>query len=112
MTVYVTIPQPKVPEGSSFTATAYFRDGETASAPSALKYRVDDVTNNIALTDWTSVSPGESVSISITSTENKIQAEWNRYEKRRLTVSAEPDATNQTRGFVDWTVENLGWLIT
>jgi len=103
---YISIPNLKVREGSGFTATARFVSGKTATAPTTVKYRVDCLTTNKTLTDWTSASAAASVSISITPTENAIQDESNAYETKQLTVAADPDLSTQTREVVTWKVIN------
>jgi hypothetical protein len=105
---YVTVPTPNVKEGSSLTATAYFRNSSKAGeAPTTAKYRIDCLTTNKEITDWTSLTVGESISISITATENAIQDQSNKTEKKQLTVASDPDTSTQTRDSVEWSVINL-----
>lgn len=105
--VYIKIPKPSVKEGNSFTATAYFRSDATASAPSTAKYRVDCLTTQKTLTDWTTLTPAASISISITRTDNAIQDSSNRIERKQLTVAGNPDTSTQTRQSIVWEVENI-----
>ena len=107
---YATVPNPTVKEGSGFTATAYFRNGSTGEAPTTAKYRVDCLTTGKNLTGWTSLSVAESINISITATENAIQDQNNRTERKQLTVAADPDTSTQTRDSVLWEVENIRGL--
>lgn len=104
---YVTTPAKTFKEGSGFTATAYFRVGDVGTAPTTAKYRVDCLTTGKNLTGWTSLTVGESISISVTPTENAIQDASNRVEKKQLTVAADPDTSSQTRDSVTWMVENI-----
>ena len=107
--VVVMVPRPRFNEGSAFTATAYFRDRATAaaSAPSVAKYRVDCLTTNRTLQDWTSLTPATSISIPITATHNAIQDISNEREVRQLTVASEPGTDTQFRDTATWTVTNL-----
>lgn len=107
--VAITIPRPKVREGSAFTATAYFRDRATqaASAPAAVKYRIDNLTSGEVIADWASVSAAANVSISITASHNAIRSQCNRAERLQLTVAADPDTATQVRESVEWQVENI-----
>ena len=105
--VYVSIPSTQTQEGSSFTATAYFRSGGSASASSTAKYRVDCKTTGKILQDWTSLTPAVSISIPITATFNAIQSQSNRIEKKQLIVASDPDAAGQTRAIRTWNVSNL-----
>ena len=105
--VYISIPATEYLEGSSFSATAYFRSGGSASASTTAKYRVDCKTTGKTLTDWTSLTPGVSISIPITATHNAIQGQSNRIEKKQLIVASDPDATDQTRAVRTWNIKNL-----
>lgn len=104
---YISVPAPQVQEGSSFSATAYFRLAGTASASSTAKYRVDCKTTGKVLQDWTSLTPAVSISIPITATFNAIQGQSNRIEKKQLIVASDPDAATQTRAIRTWKVVNL-----
>ena len=104
---YIQIPNPKVKEGSSFTATAYFRSAGAASAPTAAKYRVDCLTTGKTLTDWTTLTPAVSNSITLTATHNAIQDQSNMFEKKQLTVASDPDTSTQTRDTMVYKVENI-----
>lgn len=107
--IAIQIPKTRWFEGSAFTATAYFRTRSTAAAdtPDAVKYRIDCLTTGKVIQDWATVSPDESVSINITAAHNAIQCDSNRTERKQLTVSSDPDASDQHRGVVVWKVENI-----
>ncbi|HEX7114975.1 MAG TPA: hypothetical protein VF193_07570 [Steroidobacter sp.] len=107
--VEIHIPRPRVQEGSAFTATAYFRDRATsaASAPSTVKYRIDNLTTGDVEQDWTSVSAGASVSISVTATHNAIRSPCNTVELKQLTVAANPDTETQVRQSIVYEVANI-----
>ena len=103
---FIRLPEPRVHERSSFTATAYFRDGTAADTPTTVHYRIDDITTGTAVVDWTSVTPGTSVSISVTSDENRIIGQANYRERRQLVVSADKGTSTETRDVVQYFVEN------
>lgn len=107
--VEIQIPKTKLNEGSGFTATAYFRTRSTmaANTPTAVKYRVDCLTTRTTLQDWTTLTPGESVSVSITPTHNAIQDSNNKRERKQLTVASDPGTSSEQKGVIRWTVENL-----
>jgi hypothetical protein len=96
-------------EGSSFVATAYFRDRGTAAAdaPATVKYRIDCKTTGRTVLDWTDVSAAASVAISVTSTHNAILNDCNGFETKQLTVAGDYGAADQSVGVISWTVENL-----
>lgn len=106
-TVAIQIPRPRVKEGSAFTATAYFRASGAASTPTNVYYRIDNLTTDEVIADWTSVSAAGNVSISVTSTHNAIRDQSNRYEKLQLTVAADHGLSTQVREAAQWEVENV-----
>ena len=107
--VEIVLPKTKWLEETSFTVTAYFRTRSTsaASTPTTVHYRVDDLQTGKELTDWTSVTTGASVSISITSTHNEIQDDATSFERKQLLVQADRGLSTQANGKAIWRVENL-----
>ncbi|MCP4985240.1 MAG: hypothetical protein GY928_03955 [Colwellia sp.] len=105
--VFVQVPHLETKEKSSFNATAYFRVGSTATAPTTAKYRVDNLTTRTELKDWTSLTVATSNTIAMTSTFNAIQNEANRTEKVQLTVASDPDGDTENRDTATWTIINL-----
>mgnify|MGYP000883576447 CR=1 FL=1 len=105
--VAIQIPKPRVKEGSSFAATAYFRASGSASTPTNVYYRVDNLTTDEVVVDWTAIDPAGNVSIDITAAQNAISSQCNRTEKRQLTVSADHGLSTQVRESVGYEVENL-----
>jgi len=105
---FIHIPKPRVKEGSSFNATAYFRDSsDAAEAPATAKYRVDCLTTGAVLQDWTSLVVAVSNTIAMTATFNAIREQGNRIERKQLTVAADPGGDTQTRDSRVWIVENI-----
>lgn len=107
--VAISIPRLRVNEGQAFTATAYFRTRSTAAAgtPTSVKYRVDCLTTQTELADWTSVTPSTSASIAITATHNAIQSDSNVTERKQLTVASDYGLATQAIESVTWEVLNL-----
>ena len=109
---FIKLPAPGYKERSSFTATAYFRSGDAADTPSTVHYRIDNITTNrnkaTSILGWTSATPGTSVSISITSAQNRILDSSNVWERRQLTVSADKGTSTETRDTAEWKIENIG----
>lgn len=106
--VEIQLPRAMVPEGCAFTATAYMRDRATAaaSAPSTLKYRLDNLTTGENVLDWTTATAATSVSIAVTATQNAIRDECNKVEKMELTVSANHGLATQVRQSVQYMIAN------
>lgn len=112
--IEIQIAKTRWQEGTGFTATAYFRNRADSSAdtPASIKYRIDCLTTGRAIKDWTTVTPGTSVEIAVTGSENAIQDDCNDYEVKQLTVQSDAGASDQCRGRKTWRVENLYGLVT
>ncbi len=104
--VYINIPQLKYSEGSSFSATAYFREGEASEVPTTASYRLDCLTTGKELKDWTALTPAASIAIAIKATENALQNQSNKNEKKQITVARNPDGATQVRRTRTWKVIN------
>lgn len=106
---FIKQPDPDYPERSAFTATVYFRDSsDAADTPTTVHYRVDDLTTDTNITGWTSVTPGTSVNITITPTENRMIYNRNKWERRQLTVSSDKGLTTETRDIIQFKIMNTG----
>ena len=109
---YIQVPKPLVDERSSFNATSYYRSSGTASAPTTAAYRIDCVKTGTVIKAWTTLTPAASISIPVTSNENRIIDRCNDNEKRQITVAADKDTTTETRDRIEYIVENRGWRDT
>ena len=108
--VEIQLPKTQVNEGAVFTATAYFRTRATkkASTPTNAYYRIDGLTTDTVLVDWTAISvPATNNAITITAAVNNIQNDSNRSERRQITVQADRGLTTLAVGTAFWTVRNL-----
>ena len=70
------------------------------------KYRVDCLTTGKKLTDWTSLTPAVSNSITMTATHNAMQDENNTRERKQITVAANPDTSTAVINTAYWDVIN------
>lgn len=79
-----------VNEGSAVQLTVDHRnESGTLEAPATLYYRVDDLTNEREILDWTAVStPASSNTITITGTLNALQDREEPFEVRQITTLA------------------------
>ena len=93
--VHLNIPDQRVSEGSYFVATAYFRSSGAGTTPTSARYRVDCLTTGEAVTAWTSITPGETASLTIGP--NTMKDDSNRNERKQITVEADTGLTTQTR---------------
>jgi hypothetical protein len=107
--IALSVPKPRVKEGSAFSATAYFRTRSTAlaTAPTTIHYRIDCLTTGTEIADDTSVTAASSATIAITATHNAIQSDGNTKERKQLTVITDSGLSTQHRETITWTVENL-----
>ena len=102
------IPVDKVPEGANFTATVQFKDASSgvASAPATVHFRIDCLTTNAKVLDWTAVTAGDSVSISIASSYSAILSSSNAEERKQLTVAGDKAGTFECIDQKTWIVRN------
>ena len=107
--VEIRIPDFIFNEGSAFTATANFRDRATraASVPTNAKWRLNCLSTDTTLVDWTDLTPAGEISISVPASANEIQNEDKQTELKQLTVQADRGLTTQTTGRVLYRVRNL-----
>lgn len=106
---FIKLPEPEYHERSAFTATAYFRDSsDAADTSTTVDYRIDDLTTNTVIAGWTSATPGTSVAITITPTQNRMINNGNKWERRQITVSSDRGLSTETRDIVQYKVINTG----
>lgn len=73
--------------------------------PSTLKYRIDDLTNNRQVLDWTTVStPSTTNTLTITSTQNALYNRSKPRELRQLTVYAQDSSGNESNDVFHYTL--------
>jgi hypothetical protein len=99
---------PVVDACSSTRATVAFRTRSTsaASVPSSIRYRVDCLTNERNVINWTSVSAASSATITVPGTYNGIINDANDVEVRQLMVEIDTGLSTQVRNAVTWRVKN------
>lgn len=97
-----------VNEGSTAYLTVAFTDKNgAAAAPTTVTYRIDCLTNGTEVKDDTSLSPGTSVEITITATENAIISQSNALEKRVVTVIGSYGTGDAVKNEYQYWVKNL-----
>jgi hypothetical protein len=104
---YTIIPSNNVQEGSSFTATVYFRESDASTVPTTARYRIDDRTTGDAIRAWTDLTPAASIDISITPSDNAMVSGLTRDERRQITVETNTGLDTQTRERAYWTVKSI-----
>lgn len=97
-------------EGGAVTVVAKFWDDSTetwtTSTPTTVKYRLDNA-DGTQVTDWTTVTPASSVTISLTGTQNAITSDCRDYETKQLTVKADDGLSTQYSDVFVFRVRNI-----
>lgn len=88
------------------TVAFYDKDGN-AAIPTSATYRIDCVTNNTQVKDDSSLTPGSSIEIPITSSDNAIIAITNTLERRKVTVEAVYGSGDEVHDEYEYYVKNL-----
>ncbi|QDP53223.1 MAG: hypothetical protein GOVbin7744_26 [Prokaryotic dsDNA virus sp.] len=110
--VAVTIPKTIWPERSAFTATAYFRTRSSAasSTPTTVHYKIVNQSRKETVSDWTSATPGASVSIAVTAANNTLSNDNYGGTKRQrftLLVSSDKGTATEAIGAANYQVRDL-----
>lgn len=105
----IVIPRTIVPEETVFDVTVYFRTRSTkaASTPTTIHYRLDCLSTNSQIVDWTSVVTASAVNITIGSDTNQILSDRNALERKQITVKTDSGLSTQQIKAASWTVRNL-----
>lgn len=106
------VPKRKINEQSTLVVTAKFRTRSTSAAatPTNVKYRLDCLATGVVLLDWTAASASSSVDLTVTTTQNKIQNDFNALETKQLTVASDYGLTTMYVDRTTWDVRNLQGL--
>lgn len=99
---------PELSEGDSLPLTLSFADVDwVGGAPTTVSYRLDCATTGRTVTDWTALTPGTSVSLTVSATENAILDDGNRRERKVLAIKAIDSSGNQHIETYKYWVRNL-----
>lgn len=78
---------------TTFLETTHLNKDKVLAAPTTLQYRIDDITNNREVLDYTNVStPGTTNTIEITAAQNALNGRAQGRELRQVTVKATDSA--------------------
>lgn len=99
----------KITEGASLVVTASFRNqaANTAVTPTNVNYRLDEPVSRCVIQDWTAVTPGTSVAISLTADNNRVRNCLTPVERRQITVSVDHGLATQYRDSFSYDIKNL-----
>lgn len=104
--IVFTARRDRVSEGSGIAVTARFLDAGSASTPTNVKYRVDNLDTGVQEIDWTSVTTGTTVAIAIPGSTNDCRTRLP-VEQMQLTVAANYALSTEYREAYVYEVRNL-----
>jgi hypothetical protein len=97
-----------VREGSTCTIrTRFFNADKQPAIPQTTHYRLTDVTNRRVVTDWTAITPGSFVDVTIPGSSNAIYRDNVLAQVHAFTLQADRGLSSQWTDEVVYLVENL-----
>lgn len=90
-----------------FVPASFYDKNGSAEVPASISYRIDDVASGTEIKADTSVGAASSIEITVAATENAILDGDNKYEVKRLTLTATYGASERATEVVYWRVRNL-----
>lgn len=104
-----TLPQDNVKEGSQFNLYVKFWDDSAdawvAQTPTTIRYRV--MSGYTVVTDWTTVTPASSATISLTHAMNAMIDPGLDREGKQIVVQCNAGLETEYSDTFDWTIQNL-----
>lgn len=99
----------RVNEGSSVVITARFRNQASNAdvTPTNVSYRLDEPVTRCIIQDWTALTPGTSVPITLTSDNNRVRNCLVPTERRQLIVAADMGLPTEYREIYQYDIRNL-----
>lgn len=109
--IYLSTPTRKVNERSSMVVTARFRDRATNAdvTPTNVKYRLDDAETG-QITDWTSLTPGTTASVTLTPTQNQVLNCTRALEAKFISFAADYGLSTEYRETFRYEVRNQAYV--
>lgn len=97
-------------ERSAAWLTVSFKDKDRVLAtPVSVTYRVDCITTGTVIRAITALTPASSIEIALTPDDNRIIADANQRELRRVTVKAVYGSGDEIVDQYDYAVDNLSF---
>ncbi len=91
--------------------TFKFLDDGAASTPVSARYRIECLTTQKTVRDWTEITPAQEVTITVTSSDNAIQHSRNKEERKLIVIQSNYDTDTQKSETLEWSVRNLQGVI-
>ena len=93
---------------SCYAQATYFDQNGVSYVPQSVQWRLDDITNNVAITGWTPVAtPTASDQIAISAASNAMTNANNKLEKRQVTVQATAPGGATRYDYITYDLINL-----
>lgn len=97
----------RIPENTTFDREVTFIDANgDKRAPVSARYRVDCLTTDVVVRDWTSIDPAVVVTLTFNQVDNEIQG-YQDWEKKQCVVEATDINGNTLVNDFTWIVRNL-----
>lgn len=99
----------EINEGTTAILEVTYLDKDRANiTPSAVSYRVDDLTNAREVLDWTSIStPTTSDTITVTGAQNAVNSRSQEKELRQVTVNSTDSSSNVVQEIFIYTLVRI-----
>ena len=94
-------------ESTAFLTVSFYDKNDELTTPTTVSYRVDCLTNNSELRDWTGIAPASQVEITLDSNDNTIIDQWNFEEIRLVTIEAYYGVADKLTTTYKYLVRNL-----
>lgn len=98
-----------VTESSQHTISVTFKDRATVAnvIPTNIRYKVTDLGTGDVVVDWSSVSPDDEITLTITPTQNALRCQGEPYEIREVSVAADYGLSGQFIDSVRYRIDNV-----
>jgi len=105
-----SLPIPEVSEGTTLRVTVRPLNSDLAAAtPSSMRFRVQDLIQCATVVDWTSLTPGTAVTVTVSAAQNALRNGLCR-ERRQLVAEA-VDADGTIRQTLSYDVVDIAGVV-
>ena len=94
-------------ESTAFLGVSFYDKNDELTTPTSVTYRVDCLTNNSELRDWTGVAPQSQIEITLDTSDNVIIDQGNFTEIRLVTIEAYYGVADKLTTTYQYLVKNL-----
>lgn len=94
-------------ESSAFLTVSFYDKNDELTTPSSIQYRLDCLTNDQQIRDWTAFSPASVIEIGLNANDNSIIDQGNFEEIRLVTIEAYFGVSDKLTTTYQYLVKNL-----